>query len=105
MSDQPDANPDLLRQIALFLEPLQRSPPEPVVLGLAALSTEIGCSARDAAEALDRLADLSLIEGPGAFHDAWLFRRLTAKGRFFVDEVRSEARWHRIKQTYMQRAN
>ena len=104
MSGASEADPDLLRKIALILEPLQRSPPEPVVLGLATLAADLGCSVGEAADALDRLADLSLIEGPGTFYDSWLFRRLTPKGLFFVDEVRNETRWRQIKNAYSRKA-
>ncbi|MCB0058064.1 MAG: hypothetical protein KDE45_13600 [Caldilineaceae bacterium] len=97
------ADADLLRKMVMTLEPMERSPPEPIILDLAAFAGIVGCSAGDASEALDRLADLLLIEGPGPLNDAWLFRRVTARGRFFLDQVRSERRWSEIKSAYLQR--
>lgn len=100
MFDRADPDVDLLRRAALQLEALERSPPEPIILGVAELAARLDCSPAEMAEALERLADLVLIEGPGSLDDAWLFRRITAKGQVFLNEVRSEARWRKIKQAY-----
>ncbi len=95
---EPDV--DLLRRTALELESLERSPPEPIILGLAEFSGRLGCSLPEVAAALARLADLRLIEGPGELDEAWLFRRITNRGHVFLAEVRSQARWDEIKLLY-----
>jgi hypothetical protein len=100
MFDRADPDVDLLRRTALELDALERSPPEPIILEVAEFASQLGCSVAEMVEALDRLADLSLIEGPGGFDDLWLFRRITAKGQVFLDEVRNEAHWEKIKRAY-----
>jgi hypothetical protein len=101
MFDRIDLDVDLLRRAVLELEALERSPPEPIILNVPEFATQLGCSPIEVAEILERLADLSLIEGPGSFDEAWLFRRITTKGQIFLNEVRNEARWEKIKQAYM----
>lgn len=98
--DNLEADLDLLRRIALTLELMQRSPPEPIIVALGQFAGEFASSTERVLEVLERLADLALIEGPGLLHDAWLFRRLTPRGMVFTDEVRSEERWRSIKQAY-----
>jgi hypothetical protein len=93
-------NVDLLRSAAFALDALERSPPEPIILGLADFSAKLRCSPEDLAAALERLVDLRLIEGPGALQDCWLFRRITPRGRVFLDETRNEGRWSEIKRAY-----
>lgn len=102
LPDEADAEFDTLRETALALETLQRSPPEPIVLVLAEFANTLGYSPQEIELVLARLTDLRFIEGPGAYNDAWLFRRLTRRGRDFVDEVRSEKRWEEIKRAYLQ---
>ena len=89
-----------MRDVALLLEGEQRSPPEPVLLDLAALSQQTGAACRDVIQALDDLSKLSLIDGPGEFTDTWLFRKFTRKGQVFIDEVRDPSRWSLIKRSY-----
>lgn len=89
-----------MRDIALALEAEQRSPPEPVFLELTDMAVRRGVSRTDVVQALEDLRALSLIEGPGAFSDSWLFRRVTAKGRVYLSEIRDPRRWQEIKRTY-----
>ncbi|MFO1135433.1 MAG: hypothetical protein U1E30_09645 [Rhodoblastus sp.] len=96
---------DTLRKAVLALEKLQRSPPEPIVLDIEEFAGALGSSRRGLELILARLTELRFIEGPGAYNDAWLFRRLTRRGRLFVEEVRSERRWEEIKRAYLQIAN
>ena len=91
---------DLVRRVALELETLERSPPEAIILDLDEFSGRLGRERAEVEEALERLAELALIEGPGRLNDAWLFRRVTVKGLVFVDEVRGVRRWERIKRAY-----
>lgn len=91
---------DLLRKTALTLDALQRSPPEPMILHIREFSARLGCTPSLAAATLARLADLGLIEGPGVLEDCWLFRRMTPRGRVFIEEARSDARWAQIKRAY-----
>jgi hypothetical protein len=91
---------DLLRRLAFELEAMERSPPEPLILGISDLSARLNAPQPMVEDALQLLASLSLIDGPGAFSNAWLFRRLTARGRVFVDEVRRDGRWDEIKAIY-----
>lgn len=100
--EETGAEFDTLRDAVLALEKLQRSPPEPIVLVLAEFAHTLGCSPGRLELVLARLTDLRLIEGPGAYNDAWLFRRLTRRGRDFVDEVRNDKRWEEIKRAYLQ---
>lgn len=97
---EPDPEFDTLRAAVLALEAMQRSPPEPIVLVLAEFAATLDCSPSSLERILQRLSDLRLIEGPGTYNGAWLFRRLTKRGRAFVDEVRSEMRWEEIKRAY-----
>lgn len=91
---------DLMRDIALELETLQRSPPEPILLELLDIAERNSRSCYDVVAALDALRRLDLIEGPGAFSDSWLFRRITARGQVFVNEIRDPLHWRKIKQSY-----
>ncbi|MDE2363469.1 MAG: hypothetical protein KGM42_12390 [Hyphomicrobiales bacterium] len=100
MTASAETDVDRLRRVVLALESLERSPPEPIILGLAEFAPPFGCDPAAMRDVLERLTDLSLIEGPGALRGSWLFRRITPKGRVFLAEVRSDARWQRIKQTY-----
>lgn len=94
-----------MRDIALALETEERSPPEPIFLGLGDLAAQTGASRADIVQALDDLRALNLIEGPGAFSDSWLFRRFTAKGSIFLSEVRDPRRWLEIKEAYGAKAS
>lgn len=103
--EEAGAEFDTLRKAVLALERLQRSPPEPIVLDIAEFADTLGCSPRGLELILARLTELRFIEGPGTYNDAWLFRRLTKRGRLFVEEARSEKRWQEIKRAYLQIAN
>lgn len=95
-----ERNFDLIRDVAMELERLQRSPPEAIVLDIAAGAASLQTSPLEFREALETLSSLALIEGAGRYGEAWLFRRLTAKGEVFLDEVRNARRWRRIKADY-----
>ena len=91
---------DLLRRLMFALERMERSPPEPFPLALPELAATVGTPRAGLEPALDQLAALTLIEGPGRLGGMWWFRRLTARGRVFTDETREEARWRAIKGAY-----
>ena len=95
---QTDA--ETLRTILLALERMERSPPEPIILDLVEFSGRIGASVPQVELGMARLADRAFIEGPGPFGGAWLFRRLTRKGRRLMDEIRTEKRWRALKEAY-----
>ena len=83
---------DLLRRLVFALERIERSPPEPFPLALPELAATVGMPHTSLEAALDELAALTLIEGPGRLAGMWWFRRLTARGRVFADEnARGEA--------------
>jgi DNA-binding MarR family transcriptional regulator len=91
---------DIVRDLALALESMERSPPEPLILGLEELAGRLNVSQGAVARAFERLDELDLIEGPGPHEDAWIFRRLTPRGRLFVEEVRYPKQWRAIKSRY-----
>lgn len=92
--------PDLLRDLLVALDGMQRSPPESLLLVPAELAATLRCRVADVERAIEILADLQLIEGPGAYGGGWLFRQLTPRGHLMLEEVGSERRWRRIKDTY-----
>lgn len=92
---------DLVRDLALQLERMQRSPPEAIILDLRELAELTEAPAPAVRAALEWLGDMSLIEGPGEYGENWIFRRLTVDGRSFVDEVRDPKNWSKIKQHYV----
>lgn len=98
--EELDFDVDLMRDVALALEAEQRSPPEPVFLEVTEMAAQLGALHADVVQALDGLRALSLIEGPGPYSDSWLFRRITAKGRVFISEIRDPRRWREIKRAY-----
>ena len=92
---------ELMRLLLLELEKEQRSPPEPIFVPLADFAELLGRSRAEIAAALDLLAGLDFIEGPGAYHDdAWLFRKLTRRGEQLVAAVRDAREWGRVKEAY-----
>ena len=88
---------DLVRDLALLLEGLERSPPEPLILDLGDLAGRLRATPEATEMSFERLSELDLIEGPGPHMGAWIFRRLSPRGRVFVDEIRSAGRWKAIK--------
>lgn len=99
MSSAP-VDPDLLRDLLIALDGLQRSPPESLLLVPAELAVTLESSVPPVLRAIEVLADLRLIEGPGAYGGGWLFRQLTPRGRLVIEEAASERRWRRIKEIY-----
>ena len=92
--------PDLLRDLLLALVRMERSPPESLLLVPSELAATLRCGAADIRHGIQILADLDLIEGPGAYGGGWLFRQLTPRGRLMAEEVGSERRWRQIKDVY-----
>lgn len=92
--------PDLLRDLLLALDGMERSPPESMLLVAAELAVTLRCGEADVRRGIRILADLELIDGPGAYGGGWLFRQITPRGRLMIEEVGSERRWRRIKDAY-----
>lgn len=92
--------PDLLRDLLLALDRMQRSPPESTLLVPSELAVALGCGVGEVLRGVEILADLDLIEGPGAYGGGWLFRQLSPRGRLMTEELGSERRWRRIKEIY-----
>lgn len=92
---------EFLRGLLLELELAQRSPPEPIFTPIGDYAGRFGKSAREIVEALELLAELDFIEGPGAYRgDAWLFRKLTHRGAWLADAIKDPHFWRRAKETY-----
>jgi hypothetical protein len=92
---------DLLRSLLLAVEELQRSPPEPVFLGLAELGRSLSHPPQDIADHLDLLVAEEFIEGPGSYdHDNWLFRKVTPRGQMLIDRIRDAGQWDEVKRAY-----
>ncbi|PWB84351.1 MAG: hypothetical protein C3F11_01785 [Methylocystaceae bacterium] len=92
---------DLLRDLLLGLERAQRSPPEPIFVTLGDVARMFGRLPSEIEAHLDLLVRLDFIEGPGAYKDGlWLFRKLTKRGCWLVDNIRDARRWGEIKGTY-----
>lgn len=91
---------DVMRRLLLELEKEQRSPPEPVFIPLDKFSRQLDKSTFEIAEALDLLLSLDFIEGPGAYQDAWLFRKLTRRGAQLLDAIRDMRDWAKVKNVY-----
>lgn len=92
--------PDLLRDLLLALDGMERSPPESLLLVPAELASALRCGVADVLRAIKILADLDLIDGPGVYGGGWLFRQLTPRGRAMIEEVGSARRWRQIKDIY-----
>ena len=92
---------DLLRRLMLLLEERQLSPRQNVVIDLYGEAADVGSSAQDMAQGLDRLLAIDYIEGPG-FDDEgfFLFRKLTRRGLQFLREARHPRDWDKIKKRY-----
>ncbi len=84
----------------LALEPVERSPPEPVFLEMNEMAQALGQSRETIGAHLDLLLEQGFIDGPGVYYDAWLFRKLTPKGHALADNIRDAQRWIEIKRTY-----
>jgi hypothetical protein len=93
-------NVDLLRELVLALEPLERSPPEPVFLELDDFALRMGQSPETVCAHLDLLSAQGFIDGPGIWQTAWLFRKLTPKGQALADNIRDARGWEAIKRSY-----
>jgi DNA-binding MarR family transcriptional regulator len=91
---------DLLRDLMLALEPIERSPPEPIFLELDDIAQKTGQTPESIVAHLDLLLEQGFIEGPGIYRRAWLFRKLTAKGQALADNIRDARNWDAVKQTY-----
>jgi hypothetical protein len=93
-------NVDLLRDLMLALEPLERSPPEAVFLELDEFALRMGQSPETVCAHLDLLLAQGFIDGPGVYRSAWLFRKLTPKGLALADNIRDARSWDAIKRSY-----
>ncbi len=91
---------DLLRYLMLALEPIERSPPEPIFLELDHFAERIGQAPEIIGAHLDLLLAQGFIDGPGPYQNAWLFRKLTPKGLALADNIRDARNWDAIKRTY-----
>ncbi|MDR3462787.1 MAG: DUF2513 domain-containing protein [Beijerinckiaceae bacterium] len=93
---------DLLRVILISLEAAERSPPEPIFVGLRELAASFATSPLDILNHLEYLAQSELIEGPGVYlEEEFLFRKLTRKGRVLVDAIRDLDDWTKVKSSYL----
>ncbi len=89
---------DLARALMLRLETLQLSPRAAVVVSVGDEAFALGVGSGDVLAALDLLRGLGYVDGPGAQTPGiWLFRKLTRRGRAFVEAAREPADWERIK--------
>ncbi|WP_036284060.1 DUF2513 domain-containing protein [Methylocystis sp. ATCC 49242] len=91
---------DVLRRLLLELEKEQRSPPEPIFVPLDDFARTLDKSTDEVGEALDLLLGLEFIDGPGAYKDAWLFRKLTRRGVQLLDAIRDTDEWSKVKDAY-----
>lgn len=92
---------DLLRDLLLKLEDLERSPPEPIFIALEEVARTLDRLPFEIVAHLELLADLNFIDGPGAYKNgAWLFRKLTPRGCALADNIRDENIWREIKDSY-----
>ena len=93
---------DLLRELMVSLEKRQRSPRTTILLSLAEEAAAFGRSALEIGTGLDLLLRLEYIDGPGPDDEIgfWLFRKLTRKGRHFVDATRAPRDWERVKSRF-----
>jgi hypothetical protein len=89
------------RALLLALEDVQRSPPEPIFVAVGELAQILHRSRPEIIAALDSLADLNFIEGPGVYRERdWLFRRLTRRGAALADLIRDPDDWRRALDAY-----
>ena len=91
---------DAYRGLLLALETHQRSPPEPIFVGVDDLARELGRRKSEISDALDYLSSLDLIEGPGAYRGDWIFRKLTRRGAMLMDRIRDPDDWRDLKEIY-----
>lgn len=92
---------DFLRELLLELETEQRSPPEPIFAPVADFARQYEKPAAEVVQSLELLAELELIDGPGAYRDdAWLFRKLTKRGLWLADAIRDPHYWRKVKEAY-----
>jgi hypothetical protein len=93
-------NVDLMRFLLLELERRQRSPAEPFFLPLDEFAAQMGVLRDDIVGSLQSLQQADFIEGPGAYLDNWLFRKLTQRGENLIRFVEDEKDWHNLKKLY-----
>lgn len=97
-----DQDVELLRAILLFLATAERSPPESIFISLSGLASRFGASVSDIGECLSFLKERAFVEGPGLYDaDAYLFRKMTQKGRILVDATRDPRDWEEAKALYL----
>ncbi len=93
---------ELVRLILLYLDAVERSPPEPIFVDLVDLSTRFNDSALNVLEGLSLLHERGFIQGPGAYDaDRYIFRKLTAKGKILVAALRNPKDWQEAKALYL----
>jgi hypothetical protein len=93
-------NVELMRFLLLELGRRQRSPAEPFFIPLDAFAAQSGVTRDDIIGSLQSLQDADFIEGPGAYVDQWLFRKLTQRGEYLLRHVEDEQDWRKLKQIY-----
>lgn len=92
---------ELLRLIMLMLEERQLSPRQTIVISLSDEADALGCTLAEIADGLDRLLAIDYIDGPGADEEGFfLFRKLTRRGKQFVEAARRPRDWDRLKKQY-----
>jgi hypothetical protein len=93
-------NVELLRFLLLELEQRQRSPAEPLFVPIDEFAAQKGVGPDDIIASLQLLQQADFIEGPGAFLNHWLFRKLTHRGEYLVRNVEHEKDWRNLKKIY-----
>ncbi len=78
----------------------QRSPAEPIFLPLEDFAAQTRAARDEIVAALKLLQEVDFIEGPGAYLDYWLFRKLTQRGEYLIRHIEDEGDWSKLKEIY-----
>jgi hypothetical protein len=93
---------ELVRLVLLHLEAAERSPPEPIFIDIAGLSSRFSALAERISESLALLQERGFIEGPGPYGvERYIFRKLTKKGKILVAALRDRKDWEEAKALYL----
>ena len=99
-----DYDVELIRDLLFVLETYQTSPRTVVIVSAEAEAEALGRPVEAIEASLATLLDHDYIDGPGPDEAGFfLFRKLTRKGKQFVEATSSPGDWERLKRHYAQR--
>ena len=99
-----DHDVELIRDLLFVLETYQTSPRSVIIVSAEAEAQVLGRTTAEIEAGLVTLLDYDYIDGPGPDEPGFfLFRKLTRKGKQFVEATSSPDDWERLKRHFAQK--